>query len=82
MRLGVAVVLAAGALWAARPSVARADCETQLQALEQQAAAAPAARTRQLVQYDVDRARKESAEGDEGECQEAIDHATRLLTQR
>ncbi len=34
---------------------------------------------RRLVEYDITRAKKESGEADPMECQQAIDHAEKLL---
>ncbi|HUN39181.1 MAG TPA: hypothetical protein VMU81_02710 [Acetobacteraceae bacterium] len=36
-------------------------------------------RIKQLIQADLDRAQQEQAEGDADECNEAIDHANKLL---
>jgi hypothetical protein len=36
-------------------------------------------RIKQLIQADLDRAHREQAEGDTDECNEAIDHANKLL---
>ena len=47
--------------------------------MQSQAASVTDAKVKRLVQYDITRARKEAKEADPMECQEAIDHADKLL---
>lgn len=73
----LALALFASALLAA--SAARADCQSDIKALAPRTEKVADTRTKQLVSFDLQRARRELAEGDEDECQEAVDHARSLL---
>ena len=73
------------------PRAALADCAAEIAALQPQVEQVPQGRQRELLDFDLKRARKElgeadekrarnaSAETDERECQEALDHAGTLL---
>ncbi len=61
------------------PVAAAADCGRDIAALQPQVEQVAAGRQRELLDFDLKRARKELAEGDEAECQEAADHAGKLL---
>ncbi len=58
---------------------ARADCQGDVAALRPQVDSAPAGRIKELLAFDLKRARQELVEGDEDECREAVDHARKLL---
>ena len=60
-------------------AAAWADCQDDVAALQPQVETAAAGRTKQLLTFDLKRARQELAEGDQDECQAAVDHARRLL---
>ena len=64
-------MVAGGAAWA--------DCQDDVAALQPQVEMAAAGRTKQLLTFDLKRARQELADGDQDECQAAVDHAGRLL---
>ena len=66
------------ALMAAAP--AWADCATDIQRMQSQVTKVSDARTKRLVEYDIVRAKKEATEKDSLECQEAVDHADKLMT--
>ena len=72
-------LLAAAALWTAAILPARADCAGGMDALAQRIEGVQDEQTRTLLRYDLRRAHKEAGEGDEVECQEALDHAQGLL---
>ena len=73
------------------PRAASAACAAEIAALQPQVEKVPQGRQRELLDFDLKRARKElgeadekrarnaSAETDERECQEALDHAGTLL---
>jgi len=73
-----AVPLAAG-LAAAAPAAVHADCRSGLAELQPQVGKAEAGRTKELLAFDLQRARRELGEGDEAECGEAVEHARKLL---
>lgn len=57
-----------------------ADCTRRQVELAKQAAAFQGdAQIKRLIDADLQRARKEQAEGDDNECVEALDHAAKLL---
>jgi hypothetical protein len=58
---------------------ARADCAADISAVAARLPGIENDRTKELVAFDLKRARQELAEGDEDECQEAMDHAHSLL---
>lgn len=58
---------------------ALADCKGDVAALQPQVDSAPAGRTKELLAFDLKRARQELFEGDEDECHEAVEHARKLL---
>ncbi len=58
---------------------ALADCRSDVAALRPQVDSAPAGRTKELLAFDLKRARQELTEGDEDECHEAVEHAQKLL---
>lgn len=58
---------------------ALADCKGDVAALRPQVDGAPAGRTKELLAFDLKRARQEMVEGDEDECHEAVEHARKLL---
>lgn len=59
--------------------VARADCKQDVADLQPQVDQAQPGRTKELLAFDLKRAQRELGEGDEDECQEAVDHARKLL---
>ena len=61
---------------------ARADCQDDVAALQPQVETAAAGRTKQLLTFDLKRARQELADGDQDECRAAVDHARRLLWEK
>jgi hypothetical protein len=58
---------------------ALADCRSDVAALQPRVDSAPAGRTKELLAFDLKRARQELGEGDEDECHEAVEHAQNLL---
>ena len=74
-RLGLATAVA---LMAAAPAWA-AECNAEIQRVQSQMGKVTDVKVKRLVQYDITRARKEAGESDALECQEAIDHADKLL---
>ncbi len=58
---------------------AHADCKSDVAALRPQVDSAPAGRTKELLAFDLKRARQELVEDDEDECHEAVEHAQKLL---
>ena len=60
-------------------SPARADCAARLKTVAPRVDQIADERDRKLVQYDVKRAGRELREGDEDECNEALDHAESIL---
>ena len=77
MRRTVTAFCAAAALLAGRAALA--DCRTDVAALGPQVEKVPASRTKELLAFDMKRARQELGEGDEDECNEAVEHAHKLL---
>ena len=73
------VAVAAAALLACGVSTARADCGSDIQRMLAQVTRVGDARVRKLVQFDIERARREADEGDADECEEAVEHADKLL---
>ena len=68
--------LTAGAAWADDA----ADCTRRQVELAKQAAAFQGdTQIKRLIDADLQRARREQAEGDNDECVEALDHAAKLL---
>ena len=58
---------------------ALADCRADVAALRPKVDTVSDARQKQLLEFDLKRARQELGEGDEDECHEAVDHASKLL---
>ena len=58
---------------------ALADCQGDVAALRPQVDSAPVSRIKELLAFDLKRARQELTEGDEDECHEAVEHAQKLL---
>jgi len=56
-----------------------AECNAEIQRVQSQLGNVSDGKVRRLVEYDIKRAKKEAAEVDGMECQEAIDHADKLL---
>ncbi len=75
LELAAAVAVA---LMAAAPARA-AECNAEISRIQSRAANVSDPKVRRLVQYDITRAKKEATEADPMECQEAIDHADKLL---
>ena len=67
--------MAAAPAWAA-------ECSAEIQRVQSKAANVADPKVKRLVQYDITRAKKEAGESDGMECQEAIDHADKLLASR
>jgi hypothetical protein len=67
------------AVLAAAPAAVHADCRSDLAELQPQVDKAEAGRTKELLAFDLQRARRELGEGDQAECSEAADHARKLL---
>jgi hypothetical protein len=78
MRIAV-LVLSASAGLSAVASTAWADCQARLDAMSPRVAQVSDDTQRQLLEHDVRHARKELAEGDERDCNKAMDHAAKLL---
>lgn len=74
-KLGLATALT---LLAVAPAWA-AECNAEIQRVQSRVNTVTDAKVKRLVQYDVTRAKKEAAEADAMECQEAIDHADKLM---
>ncbi len=72
-------ILVGALLLACVASPALADCEARLKAVVSRVDEVKDERDRKLVQYDVKRAGRELREGDEDECNEALDHAESIL---
>ena len=74
-------LLAGSAVWLGvfAGGAARADCQEDVAALQPQVEKAQAGRTKQLLEFDLKRAKQEFAEDDEDECRAAVDHARKLL---
>lgn len=74
------VIASAPAALAATPDEELASCNTRHAAISKQAASFNGdARTKRLIDADLQRALREQAEGDGDECNEALDHAAKLL---
>lgn len=58
---------------------ARADCKQRLDTMAPHVAELTNERDRKLVEYDIKRAGRELREGDEDECNEALDHAQSIF---
>lgn len=71
--------LACASLACLAAPTALADCRGDVAALQPQVDSAPAGRTKELLAFDLKRARQELIEGDEDECREAVEHARKLL---
>ena len=71
-----ALAAAASGALALLPRAALADCAAGIAALQPQVEQVSQGRQRELLDFDLKRARKELGEG---ECQEALDHAGKLL---
>ncbi len=69
----------AAALALAATSPAWADCNADIQRMQSQVAKVSDAKVKRLVEYDIKRAKKEANEADPMECQEAVDHADKLM---
>lgn len=78
MRRSARVALVA-ALMMSAAGVARADCASDIQRIQAQVGKVGDARVKRMAQFDVERARREAGEGDDDECQEAVEHADKLL---
>lgn len=79
MRLIIFSLFLASSAMAA-PADDPAACSTRHAEVTKQVAAFNGdARTKRLIDADLKRALREQAEGDSGECIEALDHATKLL---
>ena len=76
--VGSAAALILGALLLA-PAAARADCAADVAKISAAVNSVQDVRTKELLAFDVQRAKKELNEGDADECQEAMDHAKTLL---
>ncbi len=63
----------------ASPALAAEGCKARIAELGPHGQAIQNARLRELFSFDLERASKELAEGDEDECAEAVDHAAHLL---
>ncbi len=63
----------------AGPALAAEGCKARIAELGPRRETIQNTRTRELFSFDLERASKELAEGDEDECAEAVDHATQLL---
>ena len=77
MRLAIALLCTG--LFAALGPVAHADCRGDVTALRPQVDKVSDDHTKQLLEFDLKRARQELGEGDEDECHEAVEHAQKLL---
>jgi hypothetical protein len=77
MRLASSAVL--GAALFACASALGAECTARVDALAKQVEAMQDPKLKKLAQYDVKRAHRELAEGDEAECTEAADHLEHLI---
>ena len=76
--VALSLLLACPAL--AAPADDAATCTARQAEIAKQAAAFNGdARTKRLIDADLKRALREQAEGDNDECIEALDHATKLL---
>ncbi len=87
----LALVAGTSGALALLPHAALAGCAAGITALQPQVEQVPQGRQRELLDFDLKRARKElgeanekrasnaSADTDESECQEALDHAGKLL---
>jgi len=73
------LVLSAFVILPALAGAARADCQARLDAMSPRVAQVSDETQRQLLEHDVRHARKELAEGDERDCNKAMDHAAKLL---
>ena len=60
-------------------SPAAGDCKGRVDDLRPRSETIQDARIRELFQFDLKRAERELAEGDEDECTEAVGHAAQLL---
>ncbi len=56
-----------------------AECNAEIQRVQSQVGRVTDPKVKRLVEYDITRAKKESGEADAMECQQAIDHAEKLL---
>ena len=78
-RLGKFGLVAATLALLATASARAAECDAEIQRVQSQATKVTDAKVQRLVQYDITRAKREAGEADAVECQEAIDHADKLL---
>lgn len=76
--IALSLLLALPAL-AAPPDEAAACTARHAEIAKRAAAFNGNARTKRLIDADLKRALREQAEGDSGECIQALDHATKLL---
>ena len=75
---GIILTCAAGAAYAADDA---ATCKARQADLANQAASYKGeAMMKRLIEADLDRANRELLEGDADECNEALDHAAKLLS--
>ncbi len=58
---------------------AHADCDADIKQISAHVDEIQNERVKQLLRFDIDRAERESIEGDDAECKEATDHAAMLL---
>ena len=58
---------------------ALADCRADVAALRPEVDKVSDNHQKQLLEFDLKRARQELGEGDEDECREAVEHANKLL---
>jgi hypothetical protein len=76
--VGFGGALILGALLLA-PVAARADCAADIKKMAAAVDGVKEKRTKELLAFDVQRAKQELNEGDEDECKEAMDHAKTLV---
>lgn len=73
------LIATAAAVLALSANAAWADCTAEMEGVAARLDSIKEERIKQLVEFDLKRAKKELAEGDADECQEAMDHAKQLL---
>lgn len=73
------LALAAALVFSVVPAAWAAECNAEIQRVQTLSAKVTDPKLKRLVDYDIKRAHKESAEADEMECQEAIGHADKLM---
>jgi len=76
--LALAVATSLGPVYAG-PAYAGPGCAQGIQALAQRLPAVTDAHLRTVLDNDLRHARKEAAEGDQGECVDILDHADKVL---